>query len=243
MEEPGRHCLNVNSPQHVNPWLCIDTRSARCGAGNLPIRGDARLGEGLRADDRETVSTTSSYISIAFQLHFNCISTMNRGTRRVDKYDITQQEFVSDYTLIASRMYSGITSYCRVFCSASQHASVAQRMHTRCTTRAHFRAVTGHISAPTCISWPAVSRASALSTAGAGAVTQKRDLNGACGRTQKTRARTLSEKSWFVGPRFRPGPRRSAGSLRGPGAARRRRLAPPGAPPCRLPAPERPPAG
>lgn len=178
-----------------------------------------------------------------FQLHFNCISTMNRGTRRVDKYDITQQEFVSDYTLIVSRMYSGITPYCRVFCSASQHASVAQHMHTRCTTHAHLRAVTGHISAPTCISWPAVSRASALSTAGAGAVTQKRDLNGACGRTQKTRARTLSEKSWFVGPRFRPGPRRSAGSLRGPGAARRRRLAPPGAPPCRLPAPERPPAG
>lgn len=222
------------------------------------IRGSASILEALDAEpetcrfvamlDSEkasgpTIARLFRLLPATFQLYFNYISTMNRGTRRVDKYDRTQQEFVSDYTLIVSRMYSGITPYCRVFCSASQHASVAQHMHARCTTRAHLRAVTGHISAPTCISWPAVSRASALSTAGAGAVTQKRDLNGACGRTQKTRARTLSEKSWFVGPRFRPGPRRSAGSLRGPGAARRRRLAPPGAPPCRLPAPERPPAG
>jgi hypothetical protein len=174
---------------------------------------------------------------------FQLLSTTNCGIRMVDKYDRTQQEFVSDYTLIASRMYSGITPYCRIFCSASQHASVAQRMHTRCTTRARLRAVTDHISASTCISWRAVSQASALPTAGAGAVIGKRDLNGVCGRTQKAGARTLSEKSWFVGPRFQPGPRRSAESLRGPGAARRRRLAPPGAPPCRFPAPGRPPAG
>ncbi len=211
------------------------------------IRGSASIPEALDAEPEtcrfvvmiESEKAFGPTLAKLFQL----LSATNRGIRMVDKYDRTQQEFVSNYTLIVSRMYSGITPYCRVFCSASQHASVAQYMHTRCTTRACLRAVTDYISASTCISWLAVSRASALPAAGAGAVTRKRDLNGLCGRTQKASARTLSEKSWFVGLRFRPGPRRSAESLRGPGAVRRPRLASPGAPPCRFPTPGRPPAG